>query len=82
MRPADFNPDTRSNPTHSRIELKTEHEPKWPTPEIAQPISNPIDIDPIQIKPKVNYPNPNQTISTFEPIKLLPDLFIPERNPN
>ena len=80
MRPTDFDPNTRNNPTHNRTEPKIEHDPKSPIPEMTQPIWNPIHIDPTRIKPMVIYPN--RTVSTFEPIQLLPDLFIPEHNPN
>ena len=82
MKTTDFDPNTQSNPTHNRTEPKIEHDPKWLIPEMTQPISNPIHTDPTRIKPMVNYPNPNRTVSTFEPIQLLPDLFIPEHNPN
>jgi len=37
---------------------------------MTQPILNPIHIDPTRIKPIVNYPNPNRTVSTSKLIQL------------
>ena len=50
MRPTDFDPNTRSNPPYNQTEPKIEREPKSPTLEMAQPISNPIHIDQPELK--------------------------------